>query len=528
MIPPKTSQTATWTVAIDLAVNLKNRGEFGRMGGEDKMAKLRYLKEASKHSPVKIVVQQIVDDRHTPGGHRLKRFEISNGEVKPIGDQPSKNITSDLKDFLSYVSNNYKSDHLAVTINAHGLGDNGLSGDNGHSSLAQLQKAIHDGLGNRKADVVNLDSCLMAQVGVLKAMEPVAQHLIASSDVEDTDHKDTNLVDGQNLNAWLLQLLYKPDMSAGDLSKAIIQEAENGSNDGVNLTSGTRTLAHFDLTKFDQFEHSLSKFGDTVVDAMKDPGNREAIPVAMELSPGFMIFGITGTPVSAEAYSNQLIGQKRDLNGFGRALEIGVSDGLPINFSGNIQMISDPDGKLVSAVQDLRQRQNELEPEFHTSIKSDIWRTQGLSIFMPPEHLLNTQKTATDMTHAGNLADLSNPEASMFVRRANLANMQKTMAQIESEHGKNRSHLDLQSLRAFNNVEQAWQNVASNKTAPNQVLAAAEDALHDSAQDLLKTPYFQKQIESNKHQLDARLSDAFNVQTETKIPGWGHLLHAVQ
>ena len=373
------------------------------------MAHLRQLKDATRNVPVTIIVQEIVDDKNLPYAHRLERYIFKDGEQEKVADIPATNIADDLKDFVDYAVKNHPAEHLGLTILSHGTGDAGIEGDSWHADISMVAAAIKDGLVKNnitKLNVLDFDACLMAQVGVLKEMAPLAHHLIASADIEDTDNYKAS-VDGQNLNGWLMTLLKHPDMTPEALSRAAITIADETNKAAPDLKDGSKTLAHFDLDKYAQFEKSFDHFGATVSQSIKSTQDKKTVQDTIELSPKSNYWALSAKPQETWQYSSVLQNERRDLRSFVEAIDQQVKAGK----------LSDADGKIAKSSLEMRTALAALEPEFHNSNRPGDGYSSGLTVFLPKSELLNTRALSQRLSPFGRAGQLLNPQENINNRR---------------------------------------------------------------------------------------------------------------
>ena len=97
-----------------------------------------------------------------------------------------------LAEFIGWAASTYKSDYYALVMWNHGQAWAGIAGDEGSGEakwllLPELRKAIQDGLGKAgltKLSLVGFDACLMGGLVVAKAVNGLADFMLASEDLE--------------------------------------------------------------------------------------------------------------------------------------------------------------------------------------------------------------------------------------------------------------------------------------------------------------------------------------------------------
>ncbi len=315
------SKTQTdWTIVADMSIVFDSQGANGHMGAEDKTALLKQLKDRTKDHSVSIVLQSVsVDGKDVQPGfdlssskepYQVKTIVLRDGQEYDISSGQSQGLKADLQNELDFALKNQPSMHVALAINAHGLGDEGILGGtqenanrvNGQMKTAdELADTIKSSLAksnHAKLDVVDMDSCLMGEMGVLHSMSKVTNNLVASEQTEvvSADHG----IDGQNLNAWISKVIDNTKWNGGDVAVGIVTEANRGENNGDNHgPSGTATLASFDLSHVDEFSDLMNKLGRALISAESNPAEATAIKRAIDDTTNFDAAQDHGAPVSA-------------------------------------------------------------------------------------------------------------------------------------------------------------------------------------------------------------------------------------
>jgi Clostripain family len=509
------SQDRQWTIAVDLAVNLKDKGPYGHLGAEDKMARLLQLKaQIPANSPVTIVAQQIIPETHDgKTTYSLKRYAIHNGTIDDLTPTPvpSKGTAQDLTDLLQIAGKQYPSARLGLVTNSHGNGDDGLQGDNGDVSLPQLQTAIKDGLkgsGHDKLDLVNFDACMMAQAGVLGEMDPVAKQLIASASLENANGG----ADGQKLNTWLQDLIKNPKMDGKQLAEDIVRRAEKGANDERGF-QGTPTLAHFNLEeRYPAFEKDLDRFSDEISQAAaRDPKSKEAIRKAMGESSQYQAHSMSFdlNALTPESFAEQLKSEKSDLASFTSAIHKLAADGT----------ITDPTGSLAHATSDLQVSQKALTEQFHGR-KDRPW--QGLTAYLPDMRILNAETAAERATTVGHVLDLADPSRPIALRQLGLSDLDEAFGQVQRQM---KDEPDAQgALRSAGDAMRRLNAPGLNDRAFEQ----AEQALRASVQQLEGTGTFKRDQTEQRGKIDKAYGQQRDVESETPhTKKWGKFIDSV-
>lgn len=395
-----------WTVAVDLGIVFDQVGARGHLGAEDKLKSLEQLKQMTKGQPVTIVVEALVaDGKDVPGQplsqskkpYDVERIVIHDGQEEVVATGASKGFSADLKDLLDFAVTQEPSSKIALAINAHGLGDQGMAGgmqdpgrqNGGLLSTPELANVIKSSLAqsdHAKLDVLDLDSCLMGEMGVLEQLDPVTKQLVASEKTE-TVGVNRREIDGQDLTAWIKDIVAKPEMTGFDVGQSIIDHADQGAN-GADPEEGTRTLTHFDLAgQLGQFNAHLNVLGQRLTEAMKDPTNRTEIGLAIDRVSDM-------TNEDSHSFQHGPTAAKRDMQGFLNMLTMEISSG----------QLNDPDHKLSQAITDMQQQltdRNKLLSAAHIpqvtgfggmKLMNFTNNESGLSVFLPNADVRNNPR----------------------------------------------------------------------------------------------------------------------------------------
>ena len=515
---PQESQTSptpqAWTVAVDLTTNLYSQSPDVHMGAENKVAQLRLLQNATRNVPVTIVVQKIADDADSKDKHRLERYVIQDGNLTRVQELESHGTAADLKSFIDFAGTTYPAKHVALAISAHGMGDEGISGDSGAAPIAALKAAIVDGLTNTttsKIDVLNFDACLMAQVGVLKELAPVVDHLVASAEVEAADPKHN--VDGQNLNDWLQHLLKNPDLKPTEFARAAITSADDIARAlPPNSFDGASTLAHFDLQKYKQFEQKLDAFGEVLSKSAHQPENVQAIRKAIDGSPA-SAYTSRRLPSDSTLYDMALGWQKRDLTGFTDAIESGTNSGV----------IHDPDGKILKASGEMQIALTSLKVDYHSSNFDKSNGSNGLTIFLPRADLIDTSRLADKLSPLSRIEDKTSSDEDFESRRGLVATLNMDVETTRKLFDK-----QADAVIPLKNFNDAVKDVYASALGPEQPFDRAETMLADSAKALMTTGTYGRLHAEEKLALDDVLQSHIDSQGEGKVNGWKKFLDAVK
>lgn len=374
-----------WTMAINLAASLGDQ-----FGAVSKGQQLRDLAKETEGKPVTIVAQQVM---HGEDGPVVERFVIKDGKVTSMGQTPSEGFAQDLEALTAMAATDHPARRMGVVIQSHGNASDGMSGDNGAAPLGELTQALRDGLANSgrsRLDVLNFDACLMGQQEVLSAVRGLADHVVASPEVELANGSMLGgKIDGQPTQEMLRALLATPEMDGEALARKSVELAsqaarpfdvdEDGKADPDRAPmNATPTLAHYSMAKVEGMSQAVDGLGSALREALKDPKNREAIAEIISRTPRFSAASAEGEGVGL---------QQRDLKRFSEGLEAAIAQGK----------LADPSGKLKQAAKATLEALDALVTSYHGEEAGDnaSGRPQnyremgGLGVFMPSVEFLN-------------------------------------------------------------------------------------------------------------------------------------------
>ena len=201
-----------------------------------------------------------------------------------------------LQEFLSTGIKENPAEHYALVLSDHGASWPGVGGDEGsdHSSLTlqEIHDAVEAGLadaGVDKLDLLGFDACLMATYEVESTLAPLADRMVASSELEP----------GHGWDYHALQVLADdPDATVDDLGTAIVDgfyaQAE------ASGTSADVTLSLVDLTKMAAVDEAMATFTTALMDR-----SAEVAPAIGRARPDTYSYGRSPDP-SQDLYMTDL------------------------------------------------------------------------------------------------------------------------------------------------------------------------------------------------------------------------------
>jgi hypothetical protein len=403
-----------WTVAVNLSAS------FGNSTGtvDYQMKELAALAEKTKGEPgLRIIVQGIFPLTENtdgqggssqtlelqaasvtkPGSHpknlELRRFEIVDGKVVPLPSTQSDGLAKDTQSLVALASK-YNADHIALIQQAHGTGNLGQIGTAGHASVKELTDAIHNGLAEggskfQQLDLLDFDSCFMAEKGVGDACRSVAKYMVAS---EETEGNADDSAGGQNLPRAIQDLIANPKMDGKQLGDSLVAAAKQGADNYVTFRgteSGVQTLANIDLSQAPQYNQALDKLADNLGRRLTNPEQRQQIECAIQNAKRL---GEPDDPLETHEE------EKRDLSSFVRNIQDLVKCGKLQDTDGTLQ--KDIDQYLSAEKQYVLSNYGE---------KGAYENTGGLSAFLPSDKNLNLQQRAEKDNQLQSLASAVDP-----------------------------------------------------------------------------------------------------------------------
>ena len=276
---------------------------------------LRQLTEAALEEGVNIVVQTGGTTRwHTSiiSAASTDRYEIADGALRLVWREPTKQnfgAPETLAAFLEWGAAEYPAEAYSLILWNHGGGtlggvcyDENFEGDS--LSLTELDAALQAGVEatGQKFAFVGMDACLMATVETAFVLEPYAEHMIASQELEPESGWDYTV---------LAEHLGKADLYSAVLSAYAARSAGRE----------YYTLSHIDLTRFESTADAFARLvaamqadetPRTVVDALNAglrygswsaaDGDRDLYDLGML----FQAYGIEGGLEGVECVSGGL------------------------------------------------------------------------------------------------------------------------------------------------------------------------------------------------------------------------------
>ncbi len=377
-------QKPEWTMAVNLTTTLSDK-----FGAAPKAQQLKDLAKETEGKPVTIVAQQVTQGENGPV---VERFVIKDGKVSVQGKHASEGFAKDLEGLTAWAAKEHPGQRMGVIIQSHGNAIDGMSGDNGGATLGEISAALSRGLkgsGRDALDILDFDACLMGQQEVVNAMRGVADHVIASSEVElANDMTLGGSIDGQPTQEMLRALIANPEMDAEAFATRTIALASQAARpfdvdrDGVadadtQPMNATPTLSHYDMEHAEAMAKATDALGSALTAALKDPASRQAIEDVIARAPRFS----PGQDLDA------VNRHQRDLKGFSEGLEGAIASGK----------LKDPSGAIRKALTDATKALDDLvgshfgvdELALPTMKPQNYSQLGGMGVFLPSAEFLH-------------------------------------------------------------------------------------------------------------------------------------------
>lgn len=289
VLPPATASTTTttlapepddgrWTVMVYLlgdtdleSFALDDLAEMAGVGSSELVDLYALVDRHPGYDPAPLGALGDFDStklvRIEPGGYT----ELADWGERNLGDPAT------LAEFVGTSLTRSPASNTALIIWDHGAGWPGIGPDDSHFDLLELgeiRQGVADGLaaaGVDRLDLLGFDACLMATAEVATALRPVAELLLASSELEP----------GHGWDYAALEVLSTPGLDAAALGTRIADDyVAHAESFG---TEWDITLSLVDLDAFAELEAALEQVSAEAVAAMPSlaPALGAARPVAL-------------------------------------------------------------------------------------------------------------------------------------------------------------------------------------------------------------------------------------------------------
>lgn len=279
-------------------------------------------------------------------GYHLDRYLIRDGQIQKLETVPSTGYAADVESFVKFMEQKAPSDKIAYINDSHGGGNIGLMGNVGDASVKEFRDAVQKGLagsGHDKLDILDFDACQMGQNGVLRNMQGLADHIIASTENES--------IRGPELMKPIQHVLANPGVSADSLAEDIIDaQRKNPAND-----IRVETNSHYDMSKYKGFHDSLDVLGDKLTTVLQNPASRTTLDGLIDATKRFGGWG--DGPSDLQDFLNRVV------------------DAI------DSKKLPDPNGELKQAIKNLEKEEKKLVESYYGH--GDYAKLGGISVFLP-------------------------------------------------------------------------------------------------------------------------------------------------
>ncbi len=514
LAPPPKEKQADWTFAINFTTDFGDNQ--GVMSG---MERLEEFAAKTKGSNVKIVAQaafprdaEICGEDiqcFAPGSskYRLDRYLLADGKLKFIDSVDSNGYAADVESLVKLTSKNYPGKRMGLIIDSHGSGNEGLLGDTGTAGVDEFVQAVQNGLkdsGHAKFDILDFDTCLMAQDGALGKISKVADQVVASAETE-------SIYNAQNYLDPIAGLIKKPETDGFTLARQIVSETHKDMEfwKFEGWMPAVQTLGHFNMRQYEQFKKNLDQFGEELVKSLNNPANRPVIEAAIDNSrkygsSGHLMALMFGTSINQK--------NRTDLKDFTERVLSAIDSGE----------ISDPDRTLKKAAYDVMSARGMFVDSYHGD--GDYKAAGGISTFLPSRSLRNVEREVQMSCTAGRLKDLTDPAKFNAVNRTEKTRSEFLEKVVAESFMTNHGFFFFGGVKGVEKELKAVDDAALKfKSAANDnARKTAFEELHNACVTLAKSAPFTAIQDRHKNDLEGKVSKVYkaNFIEETKDTGW--------
>lgn len=187
----------------------------------------------------------------------VQRYQVKNGQLvllDDLGDDLGINMGSEstFTAFLQWGIKNYPANQYILDMWDHGGGPNaGIGPDEITRSVLSMPVILASiQASNTKYEIIGFDACLMSSVEIASGLQPFANYMVASQDLEPGN--------GWDYSVWLGYLQQNPTANGAQIGKAIA--------DGFKLSNAEDviTLAVTDLSKVPNLVAAINTFSNVL------------------------------------------------------------------------------------------------------------------------------------------------------------------------------------------------------------------------------------------------------------------------
>jgi hypothetical protein len=513
-----------WTVAIELAATIvPHQGNPEGGGTERELPKLQALAKETSGKSVDFIVHadRLTDDSGLPCqllgemdktvacmndalGHWesqavTERYFIHDGKIDKLPDAQYVDGAGDAEELLKEAGKLAPSKNLALIVDAHGSGNQGIFTNLGDVSLGDEMGAIQKGLagsGHDKLDLLDFNACDMGEANVIDQSSKVAKDVVASSAVEFA----SRVADGQNVSEEMRTLLANSKMTGRELGEAMVKQAASGAN-GHGAHNGTQTLANFDLSNYDSFKDKLNGFGTALGAIAQDGGNMAQIQAEIEK---------TSVP---ESGMQDLHANDRDLKAFAGNI---LADSQAYKFSGDTGPLEDAAKALIKSFDPL------VTASFGEKAKG-YDKLGGMTAYLPGSEILDSDKVVRGLSPLHRASELlkdsldSNPN--FDDKQKILDDLQTKLLQVpvETEHA---YPDEAQKIIDARDLVEKTNNRSDFISAMRKLQTVVSDADYG--------PMGEQVVSDLRAEAKSRQADDLKTRADQLAPDWDQFIRRVQ
>ncbi len=266
---PAQGSDAAWTIMVylDGDNNLESDAlidfaEMARVGSDDQINIVVQLD--------RIASREMWDDTSAGDWDGTKRFLVEAGmrptEENALEDLGELNMGDPevLADFIAWGVENYPAQRYALILWDHGASWLGIASDDTSGDVLNLPEVsaaletARQRSGYGTLDLIGFDACLMAQLDVFLAVQPYAQVVVASAELEPNT--------GWAWDAWLEVLSQDPQQDAHAVASAIVETYMDSFSLGM---ADEVTLSAFDLERLDPLTSEVDQLAQAMIADMR-------------------------------------------------------------------------------------------------------------------------------------------------------------------------------------------------------------------------------------------------------------------
>lgn len=507
------NKEAKWTVVLDLTTDF----DHNKDGSFNRIKDLEQFAERTKGTGLVVVAQaayRVPPEKPIPYGvgykpeYRIERYVVRDGKIATVFKGKSNGYGQDLEDLVRYASHSNKAPKMALIMDTHGLGNEGLSGDTGDIELKAFISRVQAGLKGserEKFDLLHFDSCLMSQNGVMERIGPICKQVVASAELEPAK--------GISLIPPLEILATKPETDEKVLGKILVGEGRTRAPEfeAKGFRAPLRTVASIDISKYAEFRKTLDEFGDQLTACAKDPKNKEVIT------------GIVDNTFRYQQGRDDDDVPQADLKDFANRIGSAIADGK----------LDDKDGALRRASAKVQVGLSAMIDDFYGH--KQYAQTGGLSIFLPTWYHRAAEYLAESKSISGQLIHLSATDKFKQVNKDDKSREQfqkdvdaqilKTLPMFLS--GGLPAQIGGTMNRELTQVSASRKKFAEAKDDASRELAFEE--INKAAKKLHSTLFFQSVYAQNLDGIAQDIDESFRLQlVDDGKSGWSRFQNAMR